>query len=657
MVKFARLTEDDRSNDEATKIVKSLFYISLSGTHAPLATRLKVIEDLLQSNDLAQQRLGIDALEAMLKTGHFLSVYNFEFGVRSRDFGYHPRTGKDVGDWFATVLDFARPFALLDGPVGQGIRHAIAHEFRGLWTNVSRTDELERISYAVAAKGFWREGWIGARQTRISDGDALPAQALSRLKALEDFLRPKDLLDKVRGVVLGAKGGRSIDLDDFYEVKNGDYAGAMARAAQTIETLGRDVAADDPSFKALLPELTEADNKTVSFGRGLALAAENSREMWRAMVTQMAAMAKPSIHLLGGFLNGLHARDSVVADAMLDESVEDPVLAEWLPILQTFVVIDDKGVARLHRALALGSAPIHAYYNLACGRASDGIPGPEFKRLVLAINAKSDGNRVAMEILSMRLYSDGADKKLPDREVVDAGRALLASYEFQRTGSHAHEDHQLGVIIRASLAGNQGKPIVRQLCQRFLASAANHSLSAFEYGDLMAGLFQVHPDDVLDELARGDKNAQSRSAELIAEFAQFGKSPMDAVPDSTVIAWCDRDPKARYPFAAAIVPLFDQTNNENPHGWKNIARTLLLNASEKDAVFKPIARRLYPTGGVGSLSSQHESRLKLLDQLDLSGLPTLALPLAKVREALEEEVDVWRGRETERDRARSSRFE
>jgi hypothetical protein len=222
IVKFARLSEDNRSNDEAANIVESLFYVVLSGTHAPIEMRLNVVEGLLQSNEVAEQNLGVDAFEAMLKTSHFTSVYNFEFGVRSRDHGYYPPTGKDVGGWFAKVLNFAEPFALLNGSVGDRVRQAIAHEFSGLWTNVSRMNELERIAHVVAAKGFWREGWIGARQTRISDGARLPAEALARLKALEEFLRPKDLLDKVRGVVLGAKRGRSIDLADLDEVENDD---------------------------------------------------------------------------------------------------------------------------------------------------------------------------------------------------------------------------------------------------------------------------------------------------------------------------------------------------------------------------------------------------------------------------------------------------
>ena len=191
LVKFARLPGDDRSDDDAANIVKSLFYIVLSGTHAPLETRLKVVEGLLRSSDTAEQALGVKALEAMLKTSHFSSAYSFEFGVRSRDYGYYPPTGQDVRDWFAAVMKLAGPFALSDGPVAEGVRKAIAREFRGLWTNVTLADELEWIARAIAAKGFWRDGWIAARQTRIYNGDGLPPEVLERLKALEEFLRPK----------------------------------------------------------------------------------------------------------------------------------------------------------------------------------------------------------------------------------------------------------------------------------------------------------------------------------------------------------------------------------------------------------------------------------------------------------------------------------
>lgn len=67
LVKFARLPREDGSSGDAANIVESLFCIMFSGTHAPLALRLKVVDDLLRSADPASRDLGVKALQAMCK--------------------------------------------------------------------------------------------------------------------------------------------------------------------------------------------------------------------------------------------------------------------------------------------------------------------------------------------------------------------------------------------------------------------------------------------------------------------------------------------------------------------------------------------------------------------------------------------------------------
>jgi hypothetical protein len=326
------------------------------------------------------------------------------------------------------------------------------------------------------------------------------------------------------------------------------------------------------------------------------------------------------------------------------------------PLAQAGVALPPLG--RLHHALALKQAPIQTFYALAYGRASDAIPAPELKRLVLAIGAKAGGNPVAMEIVSMRLHSYGSDKKPVAPEVAEAGRELLMAYEFHRRDNRAiREDYELGVVTRASLAGDEGRPIVRRLCKDLLAAAARYDVSAYDYDDLMKGLFAVHPTDVLDELMSGGKKARNNSVRLMHDLSHLGTSPMDVVPDGVIAEWCDRKPKTRYPFAAEIVPLFDENSGQNPKEWKTLTRTLLLRAADKEAVFKGIVSRLYPSGGVGSRSSQYDARLALLEKLDLSDMPELGGMYEKAKAALETQVDTERRHETERDRARSGRFE
>jgi hypothetical protein len=184
----------------------------------------------------------------MLKTGFFSTSYSFEFGARSRDYGYHPSSHQDVVAWFTRVLKFAEPFAVSDNPIAAGVRKAIADEFRGLWDQVP--DQLEQVCLAIGANGFWRDGWRAVRQTRNYDGEALPPELSRRLTALDEFLRPKDLIDRVRGTVLGPRGGR-LDLDDLERVDSGDYERAITRAANAAEQLGRDLSMDREGLATL----------------------------------------------------------------------------------------------------------------------------------------------------------------------------------------------------------------------------------------------------------------------------------------------------------------------------------------------------------------------------------------------------------------------
>jgi hypothetical protein len=265
--KFAEVLDEGNFEGEAMRAFTSLFYVVLSGTHAPLSTRLKVLDGLLKSAKNVERQLGLKGLEAAMKTQHFTPYAPFEFGGCSRDFGHHPKDGAEIGDWFEQVLTFAEPFALGHSEVAASIRKAIAGKFRGLWTHVSRYDAVERIAKAAAAEGFWRDGWVAARQTRQYDGSTLKEEGRDRLTALEAYLRPKNLVNSVRGMVLGHKGGR-LDLDDFEDEDDGEASTTerLARAATTIEELGRSVAADDEAFSTLLPELINGSASSEASG-------------------------------------------------------------------------------------------------------------------------------------------------------------------------------------------------------------------------------------------------------------------------------------------------------------------------------------------------------------------------------------------------------
>ena len=71
---------DERSH--ATNTLISLFYCSLSGTHATVEQRIAALETLVSSPDDQVQTLGLLALDAMLEAWSYHSSFPFEFGSR-----------------------------------------------------------------------------------------------------------------------------------------------------------------------------------------------------------------------------------------------------------------------------------------------------------------------------------------------------------------------------------------------------------------------------------------------------------------------------------------------------------------------------------------------------------------------------------------------
>lgn len=459
-----------------------------------------------------------------------------------------------------------------------------------------------------------------------------------------------------------AKGAeRNLDLDDFEDDADEEEVTTterMNRAAATVEELGKSVAQDDEAFATLLPELVKGSGQLPNFGRGLALGAAKPREIWDRLVAEVKGCTEPNMQVLQGFLSGLQTREMTETNALLDEAVNHPALGEWLPELQASVTIDAAGVQRLRQALDLGKAAIGRFFVLVYGRVCEPISGPEFRDLMLAIGAKPDGNRVALEILSMRLRSDAEAKREPLPETIEAGRTLLDQHTFKRNGNQAdHDDYKLGVVSSKCLFGPEGAPIARKLWRALKAGAESYAVSGWEYDDLLKALFKRQPAAMLDELAAGSDKDRRKSVEIVHETMQHGRHPVSALADDVLLEWCDKDPDIRYPFAAGIALLFNRANDQSPHEWLPIAEQLLKRAPDPVPVFKEISSRLWPRSWSGSLASKYETRLQLLDKLAIGTHAALADAFNEYRAELVETIAKQRQRELQEDRAGSERFE
>lgn len=134
LCQFALSERPGENYNSIRNVLKSLFFIYLSGTHAPAGVRAAVIKDLVASEDPGRQQLGLDLLDATLEAWHFSASSDFDFGARPRDYGFYPKNRKEIRDWYEIFIALCTEVATSTSPLTEDGRRILSNNFRGLWT-------------------------------------------------------------------------------------------------------------------------------------------------------------------------------------------------------------------------------------------------------------------------------------------------------------------------------------------------------------------------------------------------------------------------------------------------------------------------------------------------------------------------------------------
>jgi hypothetical protein len=642
---IVKILEPDGSQskrDEGTRLVASLFPIYASGTHASIQQRLAVADSLLVSDSSSTRALGLSALRSLLESTHFGPGSDSYLGARRRDYGYAPRNAGEVKNWFSLALKLAESHACLDGPVAEQVRIVLASQFRGLWSSARMYDDLDRTFRAISKKAFWKEGWLSVRQTIRFDAKDL-AESAARLSALEVATRPQKLVDQVRAVVL-SENVTFAGMDSEDDKNPDDISGTMLRITNRAEHLGRTVAADGAALAELLPELLTGKGQLWNFGRGMAQSASDPAALWHSVVGQLDAippsMRRPEI--LGGFLQYLSQTNSGLANSILDDAAENKLLAASYPWLQAEAGIDKKGIQRLMRSLESGKILAVNYVNLIVGHATKQVPGTELRAFLLALAEKDGGLDTSIEILYMRVVSDGAGTP-GNPALVEAGRTLMAKLRFDDTTGP--EDYRLQVLGRYSLNGDGAAAVVRDICEGLGNSIARYQTHAFYHDGFLQVLFGVQPVAALRGFCSGVEGAGVDVARGIGDLSQLRTNPIAQIPIEELISWCDEDPTIRYPAVAGVVPIF-ASNAPEGLGWSNSALKILEKAPNKLEVLTKFIERFSPVAWSGRRSEVIASNARLLDQLNTNGDPAVAELISTAKARLVQFVEAERDLES-----------
>jgi hypothetical protein len=583
LVRILVARDDDPTTAEH---FSELFWLTLSGTHAGPEVRLAEVERLLGSEDERRQRLGLMALNAMLKASDFTSFNLGTIGALPWSPGWRPTTGQQVADWYASVLARLKRLLLTEGPVASEARAVLAKRFADLWYRTPVADDLERVMRVAGRDEFWPGGYIAVCDALARKKAKEGAIADQRLAKLRDAMQPRDLVERVRVFALPERD-RPIDWAEIESAASGEPMDAYRAADRRAFELGEALTDDAAAFAALLPELVRSLSPRVwSLGKGMARAATEPEVFWRSMVTALAEVEPEGrrLHLPMGFLVELQEHEPLLVGCILDDAIADATLAPHFAQLQAAVPVDKAGVQRLRLSLDLGLAPLATFERLAYERATDTIDCDDLVELIEAIARRPDGYLIAVHILSLRSFSDlRSGRPSIDAQLIACGRRLLLVLPLD-FDSDIQDERVTGLdlVAKVCLKGAEAEKTARALCLRLLETDGEAFQRWSMYAQLVRTIFEAQPHVALDELA--DPHLIEEKIRFSPDLEDVIRQQIDKVCESDLLGWLEIDPNVRYLRLAGIITLLQTDDVDDEALLSPAAIALIRHAPDRSAV-------------------------------------------------------------------------
>lgn len=618
LIRYALSERKDENTNSIRDVLKSLFHIYLSGTHAPVELRANIIEELVDSEDQDKQDLGLALLGATLEAWHFSSFHEFEFGARPRDFGFQPQTQDEITHWYNIVIGICTRLALSDKPIAEKVRKLLANRLRGLWTKRGIFDVLEESARKIHEQRSWNDGWIAVRGIIRYDNKAFSDEVKERLYRIEAFLKPVNLLEQARTYVLSDQH-MTFDLEDDYDDDEKASAG-WERAEERACKIGTQVAQCNKTLAILLPDLVSTHNTRLeSFGRGLAEGCSEKQEIWQLLSAEFknTPTEKRNIGIFIGFLSWHAENDPTFYNSILDDLIIDEALGEWLPILQASSAIDKRGVERLHEALDSRVTPIDRFQNLAWGYAHKSISDDDLAGLLVNILNRTGGAGVAIEILHMRFHGvdEGASSNISNR-LMDVAQKALSVYDFStKTGRFGQSDYSLSDIASVCLTGKNGAHAARSICLNIVKSFKDYSFSSHNFSKLLTSIAKHQPKAFLDAFLTNEDVDDYQRKQVFSDSFDLNENPLNQIQKVELLSWCEDDPYVRYPLVTSIIDAFQISDETGRVEWNPFVYVIFEHAPNLNAVLELLGGAIIPTLWGGSRADILQDRLTSIQSL------------------------------------------
>ncbi len=661
ILRFAETEKAGENNNSIANQLASLFSLYLSGTQATPARRHSFVNRMLNSGSLRYLEIAQEILRSAFEASHWSSFGGFDFGARSRDFGWEPTTNKEKLDWYVGYIELLVPFLDSENePICNWAKAILANHFVGLWSYAGCFDILENIVRKYGAGGKWPDMWMAIKRTIHYNGKKHTPELFKRIEALEHLAAPADPDFEIEAYAL-------TNTWDHIEFRGGDYTENSEKIHQKIEKLG-ELASSEPDYlERLAPRLWEKHIDALwSFGKGLAKGSSDQALTFDTLVRLVKKQELEVVNpiLFCGFIAGVHAGDPGLSRKLQESVLHVPELKPYFVNILSATPIAPWGTKKLIELAKSGELEAWRFQQISYGRVHESIPDYDLSALLAALNGLPDGIFSTIEILSMRFFTEKDSNYNPSDDLRSVGRqAILKLLSMHRDEISRQQLHGMDRVIAECLSEPAPKNEIRDIINLLCSGVETYRLYGFELEAVIAYLVKKYPEFVLDRVLIDSENSEQLIYLLFKDRVHRSSSPLNLAPIERVLNWCNGNQDRIHKVAGAVSAYTSLDKESQPlDNPKKVVLshhiTSLLDAAEnKVAIVETIFSRSFPSGWSGSLADILEVRSEAFADL-LNHVSPEVREIARTKlSLLNRSIRENREREAEEYNRREQRFE
>ena len=594
IVEFAKSEEKNENNNSIRDILYKMFHIALSGTHATIEERLKIVDILIYDSNIISNELALKLIDELLETGGFIGHVINENTSRKRDYGYYPKNKEEYRKWYITILQYCKK--LINSNVfKEEIKEIISNNFRNL-ASVGFYYDLEGIVENVLINENWPQIWIAIGATKHFDKNEIPKEMLIKMEILQEKCTPKTIDDKIK--VFLSKGKHVYwDLDDLTENEK--------KSHEIVKALGVEILNNKETLKENLLKINDSCNlyRIYDFTDGLFDENNNHHEIVYFLLNNIKQDNKKSfLGIISSYI--AHIKDDEIRNQLLDEILDNQEYNKNYPMIQFGYQLNTTDVIRVKRAIALGIAPIQDYNRIEF--VLDNISIPEIICIFNSFPKNDESDNLIISILHHLYWS-----KRTTEELNEYSRKFIINLDFtNRNHINEHQNYEIEQIVQECFSGNNDRIQAISIFEKFMNIMDKKGNSYYEYKYILDRLIKLYPTEFLDVLFSNSDIEQYKIRYFVKGFG-FHENAINLIDDEMLIKWIEDNNKV-CEISYIIDPIIIR-NGE--YIWKKVSIYLIENYIDNKIVIDNLIKNIYPNSWNDKYSNVLKSRLKLAKEL------------------------------------------